>query len=516
MRRLLATCAVLLLAALPLHPQILLGPPLPSPTGVSLDGYFAEADFDGDGLLDLLATTSLGSSPRLTFGEGTGLFAAPVLTGLPGSIKGLGAADLDGDGLADALTATVTSVTRWLGQGDAGFDTPQTIETGGGLKTMRAADLDLDGALDVVVTNEGAGTAPGRLTVLRNAGDGALVKLQELATNGWPDRAEVGDVNQDGVPDVLAGCGAKDGSGQWLFLYAGLSGAQFAAPTLTFIGPDDANGRPSVALANLVGGEALDVAVADYEAGVVRVLRGDGEGAFAPHSILTDGNSPYPFLRAGDLDGDGWPELVLFNRNNHSIAMWPSAGGTGFEAPQLIKVALDGSMRQGVIADLDADGRADLLSMHGGTLTIEAAARVLLNQTYAPGGPLLDLGHFTPGYAATVPVLLIDGTFAPGSPLTVSVLNVQKDVFQPGLVPLILGVVGTSVANLPFKGTLLVPAPQIVLAPAPVDASGNASVSTTWPAGVPSGTSFVLQFLVTGYLTIPDWAAINATQVTTP
>jgi FG-GAP repeat len=102
--------------------------------------------------------------------------------------------------------------------------------------------------------------------------------------------------------------------------------------------------------------------------------------------------------------------------------------------------------------------------------------------------PWTDLGHALSA-ASGPPALLGGGSLLPGQPLQ---LTVQCGAPGAGAVL----VAGFGQALLPFKGGILVPTPDLLLALA-LDGAGGAVLAAAWPAGVPSGTSFVLQAWVT-------------------
>ncbi len=77
-------------------------------------------------------------------------------------------------------------------------------------------------------------------------------------------------------------------------------------------------------------------------------------------------------------------------------------------------------------------------------------------------------------------------------------------------------VVGFSAANAPFKGGILVPSPDLVFSGIPTGAAGAFELTSSWPAGVPSGFEIFLQvWLADGAGTL-GFAASNGLQITTP
>jgi hypothetical protein len=77
-------------------------------------------------------------------------------------------------------------------------------------------------------------------------------------------------------------------------------------------------------------------------------------------------------------------------------------------------------------------------------------------------------------------------------------------------------VVGLSRIDLPFKGGVLVPSPDIILGPVPTDSFGSVTLTGIWPNGVPIGTEVVIQSWVTGHLAVNPFEDSQGLVATTP
>jgi hypothetical protein len=210
------------------------------------DGFthsIAAADIDCDGDVDLFegnfAISGSAPPPHLQINDGSGRFQAAddrlpdEITGrkpLPGTFTGgrslIGASefcDVDRDGDADLvlgmqgvrdLLLLNDGFGRFrfgpmgaLPQAHFGDETHATVET-------KCADVDLDGWPDLVVSSTDAASASQfytrpHLALWRNDGKGAFVDatpadLPQSFSRGWIRRVDVGDVNADGWPDILA------------------------------------------------------------------------------------------------------------------------------------------------------------------------------------------------------------------------------------------------------------------------------------------------------------------------
>ncbi len=77
-------------------------------------------------------------------------------------------------------------------------------------------------------------------------------------------------------------------------------------------------------------------------------------------------------------------------------------------------------------------------------------------------------------------------------------------------------VLGFTAIEVPFKGGVLVPSPDVVISGLPVNASGALTLIDTWPSGVPSGAQIVLQAWIPDPVGPKGLAASNGLVGTTP
>lgn len=104
-----------------------------------------------------------------------------------------------------------------------------------------------------------------------------------------------------------------------------------------------------------------------------------------------------------------------------------------------------------------------------------------------PGGsPWFDLGYGVAG-SAGIPKLAGFGGLVPGSPVQLALTAAKPNSPSSFLF------IGLASWNLPLLGGVLVPRPDIVLAPLPTNAAGAWTLPTTWPSGVPAGTQIYFQ-----------------------
>ncbi|MCB9898208.1 MAG: hypothetical protein H6825_09415 [Planctomycetes bacterium] len=105
-------------------------------------------------------------------------------------------------------------------------------------------------------------------------------------------------------------------------------------------------------------------------------------------------------------------------------------------------------------------------------------------------GPWTYLGHGLAGSGDQTPVLRGKGSLTPGS-----TVRLELSHALPGTTTAL--VLGFSEISVPFRGGVLVPAPDRVLLGIPVDGTGAHTSSSTLPAGIPSATPIWFQAWVT-------------------
>ncbi|MCB9896968.1 MAG: FG-GAP repeat protein [Planctomycetes bacterium] len=477
-------------------------------------------DVDGDAVPDLM----VGS----LFGPEGGVGRIGIYSGVSGALlhtvdgesvndgvglSGCAAGDVDGDGFGDFVVGAwkydqpAVDVGRLSVYSGATGDVLLQI-TGSqhgeqlGRSVAPAGDVDLDGTPDLVagawMYDEGFVDA-GRAMVLSGTDLSIIHQWVGVGDNDYMgiDVRAAGDVDDDGVPDVIVGAAEYFGhgygngrayvfsgsDGDELFAFEGDGFADLFGHSVTGLGDADLDGLPDLA----VGAYADD----DFgsKSGTARTFSGaDGHAFQTFYGQFTNDRLGYAVDGLADMNGDGVPELLTCAYRTDHVGL--DAGSVFvFEPTTGAQLAVlegpeDGALfgqSMAALPDVDGDGFPDVFvaaSKYDG-VGVDSGKVYVLSVT-----PWSDLGHSLDG-ALGEPLLDVGGSLLPDS-----ILHAVTSNLPPFAVANL--VLGFSALEAPFKGGVLVPEADVVLR-MKADGSGVDAVDLPWPAGFPSGTSIWLQ-----------------------
>ena len=227
----------------------------------------AAGDFNKDGRWDI-ATDSWGNDRvEVLFGDSHSLFKTPGTFFKVGKrpYQRLRAADLNADGIDDIVTTNTEgdNVSILLSDGKGSFNevTGSPFPCGDDPFGLAIGDLNSDGKPDLAIINSpgsmGAGKGKNGLTILLNDGTGifTIMKGSPYEAGGIPNRIAIGDVNGDGVNDIVT----SDNKSDKIYLFLMNKNAMVSSQSVITVGNNpkglaiadlDANGKADIVVCN--------------------------------------------------------------------------------------------------------------------------------------------------------------------------------------------------------------------------------------------------------------------------
>jgi hypothetical protein len=202
-----------------------------------------------------------------------------------------------------------------LGNGDGSFQAPQQYAAGNFPRSVVLGDINGDGLLDVVVANIGSNYEQGDISVLMGNGDGAFQIQRHFAVGEGPGSLALGDINDDGTLDIVV---SNFGSNDISVLLSDGDGSFQEQQRFSL------ERAGSLALGDINRDGVLDVVVtnaSDY----VSLLLGNGDGTFQMPQSFAVGWSPSA-LSLGDVNGDNSLDLLVAKSSRDELAVLLGSG----------------------------------------------------------------------------------------------------------------------------------------------------------------------------------------------
>jgi uncharacterized repeat protein (TIGR01451 family) len=291
-----------------------------SPYTAFFTGSWPEAvqvgDVNGDGLADVVLTTSFYFDPAHDYKlfvflqQPDGQLAAPVLYPTnSGRAESVQIADVNSDGRQDIVLGNTSNIDVFLQRAD-GTLAPSVVYATPMSHIIRIGDVNNDGRADVVGLDWGSNNVA---VFLQTAGGTLAPAVMYNAPHAGYDDLDLGDVNGDGLTDIVVM------SGQGLL-------PNFVVLTQAVAGGFNVPVSYSVASGVLTQG----VAVGD--------VNGDGRNDIV---VTYGGNQPFS-------------KIGVFYQNVAG-GLDPVVSFDSLDIPESVE-----------IADVNRDGRADIVVLHGG------------------------------------------------------------------------------------------------------------------------------------------------------
>jgi hypothetical protein len=286
-------------------------------------------DMNNDRKLDLVVACARSRSITVLEGKGNGQFGAVLgNTTLAEPPNDMAVGDLNTDGKLDIAVTSHDSygVVLLTGDGKGGLavapTSPFVMKQGQHPHThgLAVADINRDSKPDLITCNN----ADNDISLALGDGRGNFTRArQSFPVGPSPYPFGLGDVNNDGWPDIVA--------------------------TATATGPSR---REQLPLSR-----------------ALTLLLADGKGGFSPRQLPLHTGEPW-FAAIADLNGDSKPDIVATHHELSALTVMIGDGRGGFTEASGSPFDFGGSIFQLIIADVDRDGRMDVVATSGNSVRV--------------------------------------------------------------------------------------------------------------------------------------------------
>jgi hypothetical protein len=395
------------------------------PSGVAL------GDLNGDGRADI-AVSSFGSGSvsvllnQTNTGATSVSFPASESFAAGNGPRAIALSDTNGDGTLDVIVANgtdntvATLVNRTArGAGTMTLAAPTTVTVSTQPYSLAVGDLNGDGKPDVATASLSSGDLSAAInTTTWDSTPPTLVGATLTASTTTHGLAN-GDLNGDGKPELIAAVPGANGLG--IFVNASTPGAATAsfatrqdvalsaAPVTVNLADINLDGRPDLIVT--MAPNVVTILLNTTPAGSSTISFAASPTSFALGSVTFE-------TAIADLNGDGRPDIVVSTPTTNNITFLTNNTTPGASTSAFTTTSLSATLNPYgvVLADINGDGRRDLITVNQGTGTAVGSgttASVRLNTTTA--------GAATPSFGTRV-------DFAVGAgPRSIAALDVNGD-----------------------------------------------------------------------------------------
>jgi FG-GAP-like repeat len=300
---------------------------------------------------------------------------SPITVG-PGSGE-VALADLNGDGHLDLISKHLLQQSIGVrfgdGRGDFGRRPAELLRLSYQPGAIALGDIDNDGILDLGIASREADRE--FVHVLRGNGQGRFMEVSgspvgvSASFEFYKPILYLRDLNQDRKADIVTANGRRNR----IHVLLGDGQGGFANPAAVSLEPD--GDFYSFALADIDQDGQMDIVAADNGAtgdarGRLHFKRGKGHGAFLDVAESMPPVLPDPRIGSlMDVNGDMHADIVVTHGRSRQIEVLLNDGRGRFtSAPAIYTVA--GEANEVVVADVNADGRGDLVVATVNSVTV--------------------------------------------------------------------------------------------------------------------------------------------------
>lgn len=353
----------------PLYGQISFGTTAICPLG-SVSDVVAIGDMDADGRKDVVIATGFMSDPahdyRLNIflqGE-NGLDPDPIVHSYPAVFPGIGTmavGDVDHDGLDDVVIGLQDRIGIFHQNDDHSLAEIELHTSGNGVDGIAIGDVDNDGLNDIVVSHWNEAN----IKVFHQVAGGFTTMTYPKPLGGY-DEIGIGDMDGDGLNDVVFMSGQLADSGLHVFLQ-GPEGTLNAYVSYRSPSPGIEGWLHGFAIGDLNGDGLNDLVASEggnQPGARIGIWYQDPATHTFPSCVLLDAYQVPAAVEVADLDCDGRAEIIVGHHGWSAYSVHTQNDQGQFGPYEVFTMQADGpSHPQGLaVDDLDGDGRKDVVT----------------------------------------------------------------------------------------------------------------------------------------------------------
>jgi hypothetical protein len=274
-----------------------------------------------------------------------------------------------------------------------------------GPTNVAVGDMNGDGIPDLVTANQNANS----VSVFLGKGDGTFSPHQDYGAGSITTALALGDLNGDGRLDIVTANDFGESTSVLLNNGNGTFGRTDYAPGIGL--------TTTVAVGDLNGDGALDIVLGDYSSSKVVVLLNNGDGTFTSKSPFSVPGSNTFKVALGDLNNDGKLDLAVVYHNSAVVSVLMGNGNGTFGPGTNYAKGSGGGDHGLALGDVNGDGHLDIVTGNPASNSVS----VLLNHGDGTFEPHTD--YATGNSPADAALADVDGD----GHLDILVSNLQSD-----------------------------------------------------------------------------------------